>query len=216
MELRVICDNEAQSGLQAAWGFSCLIDGDILFDTNGEYGILKGNMDAMGIHPDDVSAVVISHDHWDHAGGLPILRDMGKVDVFIPRGASRRLGREISKYENAHLIEVGDVYNVREGIDLVGDFGHPIDEIVSVVKGDLGSCVITGCAHPGLDTILKKASSRFDVRSAIGGFHDFQRIEGLSDLELIIPCHCTMLKDRILRRYPETSRPCSAGETFHV
>ena len=216
MELRVIYDNEASPELESSWGFSCLIDGDVLFDMGGKYRILRNNMELMGISPSDVGTVVISHDHWDHMGGLSILEEMGEVNVIIPGGSSQRLRRMISKHADALIVEVKDAHRIREGIDVIGDFGHSIDEIVVVVEGDLGKGVITGCAHPGLDNILAKVSKGSSVSSMIGGFHDFNRLDSLSDLELIIPCHCTELKYRILEKFPETSHSCKAGDTFQL
>ena len=76
MELTVIYDNEVFDGtadLRKEWGFSCLIDAGvekILFDTGGDGEILLHNMREMGIDPRSIDKVVISHEHWDHNGGL--------------------------------------------------------------------------------------------------------------------------------------------------
>ncbi len=37
MRIAIVYDNEVlKKGLKAGWGFSCLIDDDILFDTGGD------------------------------------------------------------------------------------------------------------------------------------------------------------------------------------
>ena len=70
----VLYDNVAtRDGLKPAHGFSCLIDhphGTILFDTGGDTQILLENMAALGKDPAAIDTIVISHSHWDHAGGL--------------------------------------------------------------------------------------------------------------------------------------------------
>lgn len=216
LELRIICDNEAERGLLASWGFSCLIDGDVLFDTGNEYAILRRNMDLMGINPADVRTVVISHDHWDHAGGLGVLEEMGEITVFIPQNASSRLLREISRHDNAQIVKVESGHMIKEGIRVLGDLGGGIDEIAAVVEGERGSVVITGCAHPGLDRILERASKESRVRGVVGGFHGFNRLEALKDMDLIIPCHCTRYKERLLQMYPDNCLQCRAGITIQV
>jgi len=216
LELRIICDNEAGMGLQASWGFSCLIDGDILFDTGNEYGILGRNMDLMGIDPADVRTVVISHDHWDHAGGLAVLEEMGESTVIVPRHASTRLIREISSHGNVQIVKVGENHRIKEGIRVLGNLGGDIDEIVVLVDGGMGAVIITGCAHPGLDRIIERASLESRVKGVVGGFHGFDRLGALKDMDLIVPCHCTRYKERLLDIYPDVGKRCRAGITINV
>ena len=62
-----------KEGLETSWGFSCLIEGldkTVLFDTGGNGDILLSNMQRLGLAPEAVDAVVLSHIHGDHTGGL--------------------------------------------------------------------------------------------------------------------------------------------------
>ncbi len=55
-------------------------------DLANEYEIIGGDdlqvtsqLAALGFHPDDITHVVLSHSHWDHAGGIrlsPVRRAM--------------------------------------------------------------------------------------------------------------------------------------------
>jgi len=45
----------------------------------------------------------------------------------------------------------------------------------------------------------------------VGGFHDFNMLDILKSMDLIVPCHCTRRKREILRLYPDSSVECSAG-----
>jgi len=75
MKLKIAYDNKAKPGFKEGWGFSCLIemeDEKILFDTGWDGNILLSNMEKFGIRPAEIKRAIISHDHWDHAGGLPI------------------------------------------------------------------------------------------------------------------------------------------------
>jgi len=69
------------------WGFSCLVESDdqkILFDTGAKAEVLAGNMKKLGIDLFQIDAVFISHDHWDHTGGLAAVLEKNQVPVFVP------------------------------------------------------------------------------------------------------------------------------------
>ncbi|MEN2280897.1 MBL fold metallo-hydrolase [Algoriphagus sp. SE2] len=59
------------------WGYSALIEVDgkkILFDTGSRPETVLQNAQELGIDLSDVEDVFLSHNHWDHIGGLLTLR----------------------------------------------------------------------------------------------------------------------------------------------
>jgi len=72
MKITIVYDNEASADLKSGWGFSCLIEGKerLLFDTGNSGKKLIYNMKQLNIVPETIDKVVISHNHWDHTGGL--------------------------------------------------------------------------------------------------------------------------------------------------
>jgi 7,8-dihydropterin-6-yl-methyl-4-(beta-D-ribofuranosyl)aminobenzene 5'-phosphate synthase len=59
------------------WGFSALVEADghrILFDTGAHTDVVLKNAQSLGVDLSSVPEVVLSHNHWDHVGGLLTLR----------------------------------------------------------------------------------------------------------------------------------------------
>jgi 7,8-dihydropterin-6-yl-methyl-4-(beta-D-ribofuranosyl)aminobenzene 5'-phosphate synthase len=79
MRLRCLVDNSVQPG-SAFWGehglsFLVEVDGGqrLLFDTGASGAVLLHDLDCAGVEVESVDAVVLSHSHPDHTGGLPTL-----------------------------------------------------------------------------------------------------------------------------------------------
>jgi 7,8-dihydropterin-6-yl-methyl-4-(beta-D-ribofuranosyl)aminobenzene 5'-phosphate synthase len=72
------------------WGYSALVEVDghkILYDTGASSDMVLNNAKALHIDLSDVEDVVLSHNHWDHVGGLMTLRrELAKTN---PRAMSR-------------------------------------------------------------------------------------------------------------------------------
>jgi 7,8-dihydropterin-6-yl-methyl-4-(beta-D-ribofuranosyl)aminobenzene 5'-phosphate synthase len=88
MECRITTLAENTAGMRdivAEWGFSALIETEemkVLMDTGCGHGIIY-NADLLGVDLGSIDAIVISHAHQDHTGGLrQALRRIGK-DVEV-------------------------------------------------------------------------------------------------------------------------------------
>jgi len=231
MKLTVIYDNEAQEGLDSGWGFSCLIETlghTLLFDTGWDGHVLLANMEKLGISPEDIDILVLSHQHWDHIGGVPTFLNMqSDVDIFMPASFSPNLKREISTRGNqagtstslsnidssmtprSHDIKTPQ--KICEGVYTTGELGKEIKEQSLILRSDKGLYVITGCAHPGLPAILDAASSFGNVVGIVGGLHDSQDYGLFKCMHLIGAGHCTAHKEEIRMKYPDVFVDIFAG-----
>jgi len=216
LKVRIIYDNEAGSGVRSGWGFSCLIGEELLFDTGANMNILSFNMRRFGIDIKRIKGVFFSHEHGDHTGGYKIIEKMGDVDVYILRSFSKHFKGALSSMPNVNLIEIKEPRTLYNNFYTTGELGFFVREHSLIVETGRGATVITGCSHPGLDKIINVASKFGDVYSVIGGFHGFNRLEALKDLELIVPCHCTTRKREILNLYPSKSLRCYTGLQLEV
>jgi len=201
--------------LKADWGFSCLIEianlhefghkfSRILFDTGADSFTLLANMKKLNIDPREIDIIVLSHLHQDHVGGLKgFLKENNRVKVYLPSSFSNSVKNEIASV-GAEYIDVSQKMKISEKIWTTGELGISIKEQSLLLKTEKGLIVVTGCAHPGIVNIVRKAKQMFPeekIYLVLGGFHLF----GFSDSELkeiinnfkdlgvtkAVPSHCS-------------------------
>jgi 7,8-dihydropterin-6-yl-methyl-4-(beta-D-ribofuranosyl)aminobenzene 5'-phosphate synthase len=208
MKLTIVYDNEVEKGgLKAGWGFSSLIEAEdappILFDTGADRSTLFHNAEKLGIDLKHIGAIIISHAHGDHTGGLAgILKVNKDAEIYVPASFWGIIpGRKVTT--------VTDPLQISEQVFSTGEL-EGIEQSLAL-KTAKGILVVTGCSHPGLGNIMDAASRFGKVYGAVGGFHSFRDFNRLSGLSLICPCHCTQYKSAIMQLFPEQCVRCGAG-----
>ncbi len=209
MRIEIIYDNTSEKGYKSGWGFSCLVGGKILFDTGEAAEPLFYNMNKLGVDTGAIEAVVISHDHWDHTGGLSgLLRKHPGMKVYGCSGFSDKFRAGVIR-EGGRLVEADSFLKVGEGVHVTGEIageynGGYIAEQSLAVETVSGVVVITGCSHPGIVEVIERVKEMFSkagVSAALGGFHlkdkDRKTIESIvkrikyMGVEKVGPSHCT-------------------------
>jgi 7,8-dihydropterin-6-yl-methyl-4-(beta-D-ribofuranosyl)aminobenzene 5'-phosphate synthase len=216
LTLTIVYDNNAHDArLRTQWGFACLVEtgqNTVLFDTGGKGDILMDNMASLGIDPQKIEAVVLSHAHGDHTDGLQALLEAGAKPV-VHVLASFPLSFKNEVRAHTELIEVKAPVEIAPGMHTTGRVGTLIPEQALVIEAASGPVVLTGCAHPGVVEMVRRARQVVDQDPAlvVGGFHLGRT--GKSEIEAIIaelrqlgvrqvaPCHCT--GDRARRLFTE-------------
>jgi 7,8-dihydropterin-6-yl-methyl-4-(beta-D-ribofuranosyl)aminobenzene 5'-phosphate synthase len=92
---------------------------------------------------------------------------------------------------------------VAPGVHTTGPLGSRIVEQALAVETEEGLVVLTGCAHPGIVKMVRRAKERLDDRIVLvaGGFHLGDSSQSalehiISDfrdmgVQRVAPCHCT-------------------------
>jgi 7,8-dihydropterin-6-yl-methyl-4-(beta-D-ribofuranosyl)aminobenzene 5'-phosphate synthase len=207
LRLTVLFDNVGgHGGLAPGWGFACLVEArgnTLLFDTGADGAVLLANMQRLGHRADALDAVVLSHIHADHTGGLAaVLAARPGLDLWLPDTFPAAFVRDIAR-RGARL------HPVRAGGPLFGPFAstgpldHGLPEQALIIDTARGLVVVTGCAHPGVVSIAETAIrlTGRPIHLLIGGFHllhaDAAQVDDVAarlqalGVERVAPSHCT-------------------------
>lgn len=207
-------NDRVNEGLEFGHGVSYLIRTDsatIILDLGNnpdETALLPSlqNMQALGIAWDEIDAVVISHPHPDHVGGVNAWQnetvsfgefagDLGKLPIFTPipmlyPGAAITHSAEPTRVSQ-DMATTGTIpYPEVFPISLFNAKGYEQGLVIDVA--DEGLVLITGCGHPTLEKLVTRAEALYgkEVVGVVGGLH-----YGEAGPEEILP-HIKFLESR--------------------
>jgi 7,8-dihydropterin-6-yl-methyl-4-(beta-D-ribofuranosyl)aminobenzene 5'-phosphate synthase len=209
MDIKVLFDSKKTSSqLLVGWGVSYFIDNQILFDAGERFGFLTWNMHALGLSLEQIEAVVISHEHWDHTNGLwAILNEKPGLPLYICPNFSLDF-KSRAKSSSACLVEVEPLMKIADGIYTTGQiaaahrYSH-MPEQGLILRTPKGVTVVTGCAHSGILKIVEYVRRNIPdpIYLVLGGFHTLEgsessmrsTVQGFKRLGVqnIAPGHCT-------------------------
>jgi len=226
-------NNEYDPRLEKEWGFSCLVKGTektILFDTGGNGKILLSNMSKLKMDPQEVEVVVLSHIHGDHVGGLnAFLDENSKVSVYLPHSFPGSFKDGVKK-RGAKAISVDKPLKICQNVYSTGELGTRIKEESLLINTERGLVIITGCAHPGIVKVVRRAKEilKTNVYLVMGGFH----LRGMSERQIgeivegfkregvkkVGPCHCSgnLARKLFKKAYGKDFIPVGVGKTIEI
>ena len=199
-------------GLKPDFGYAVYIHADgkrILLDTGTDPDVLAHNLAAAGVDVNELDMVVISHNHYDHAGGLARVRSMSPdVPVFVPPNQDFSVG-DVQVVED-HLQVTSNVFVIRGHSDV--PTGGISDDLSVVLRSRSGPYVLSTCSHSGVGQIVDRAArvTGEDVYYFSGGARLVSRPAGDTRLvsealdrrkvQVVSPSHCS-LSHRVDREF---------------
>jgi 7,8-dihydropterin-6-yl-methyl-4-(beta-D-ribofuranosyl)aminobenzene 5'-phosphate synthase len=228
--LSVLYNNtSASDSVIADHGFSCLLEWggrSYLFDVGRVPDKFMANVRGLGVDCSKINKVIVSHIHDDHMGGIfELLAACAKPALYLPFSYPQSASEphtDRSDGDYLALLErlrpsVSEIFQrkeggeIGEGIYTTGMIEEQSCEQALLVPTSKGLIVLTGCAHPGILEIVKRAKElmRQDVYFVMGGFHltstDPARVKMIARelrtlTKRIGPCHCTGEKAQAIFR----------------
>ncbi|MDD5260226.1 MAG: MBL fold metallo-hydrolase [Methylacidiphilales bacterium] len=162
----------------------------------------------LGKRLEDVSAVLLTHEHSDHVSGLPVLANRYQIPVYANKLTSEYLHPLVPKYKGWRIFETGSVIDL--GFMQVETFSIPHDAYDPV-----GFVVHAGGFAAGFLTDLGYAT-RLAVERV--KHTDVLLLEANYDLNLLRndPRRPWAVKQRIMARHGHLSNEAAAGVVEQV
>ena len=140
MKLTILFENHAgyRKGLIGYHGFAALVEHNgrkVLVDTGTDGEVLLRNMETLGVSPEEIDALFITHGHYDHTGGLGAFLESREreIDVYAHPGIfERRIALK------PHRREIGIPFK-KEELEELGAKFHLSPKPVEFLPGFISS-----------------------------------------------------------------------------
>ncbi len=150
-----------------------------MFDTGGAGQRLLSHMEIMGKDPEQIDTVYLSHIHGDHTGGLwELSAHKQDLEVYIPQSFPMGFD-EVAARRGYRVVRISSPREILPGFFSTGEMGIWTKEQSLILDGDRGAIVLTGCAHPGIIGVMKRAKALIagGIHLVMGGYHLFSAHE---------------------------------------
>jgi len=203
--MKIVFDNCINGDCHASlWGFSAYFTQyALLFDTGSNGRRLLQNLAAADIDIAQIKYLFITHDHWDHIGGIDSILEMNdRLTIYAPSTLSKNHIRDLKSLTKEVIVVGEKEMHLFGNLYSTGMLGNK-DPEHSLIIADVDPMLITGCGHYGVSSIVQKAEEVIgrEIREIVGGFHllekdtesILQEIDKLKSLGVTQaqPTHCS-------------------------
>jgi len=187
LQLTVVCEHEHEEGFKGEAGVSYLLrtgQGALLYDIGfgAQHTTFPDNTSLLGLKMEDVDALVISHLHADHMGGLKAQRSrrVALPAMFGAPGGKPCYLPDTARAEGFDERITNAPRMLEAGIATTGPLARSLyffgltqeQALLAHVKGK-GLFVLTGCGHPTIEVVLRMVRHLSDepIYAIGGGLH---------------------------------------------
>jgi len=203
--MKILFDNyQSNSSCISLWGFSAYLKRyKLLFDTGSNGRVLLQNIKTLNIDIFDIKYIFITHNHWDHIGGIDsILEINNNITLIVPASLSKYLIKDLKTLTKKVIVCTKKAERLFDNVYTTGLLGDATPE-QSLIIDDNYPKVITGCGHYGIENIVNISKSVIgkNIKFTIGGFHLINKdkneiLESIVNLdklgvEKVLPTHCS-------------------------
>lgn len=167
----VFSDKAKDRRLLKGWGISIYFpEFYLLFDTGENPLYLEHNLKTLGISLNDIKYIFLSHEHWDHIGGIELFKNEKRI-VFIPEGFTDDTIEELNALKfDVRIIDKNQ--RILPEVYSTGPLGDVMKEQSIIFNEKEGLKIFTGCTHQGFRELFEVSSRYGTLFNFVGGgFH---------------------------------------------
>lgn len=131
-------------------------------------------MSRLGLEADDLDAIIVTHEHGDHGGGVARLAARQDIPVYLTRGTFSGLGGEARAVPGARFIDAYTAFGICDlevrPYTVPHDAREPVQFVVSDGAARLGVLTDTGMPTPhivetlsGVDALVLECNHDLDM-----------------------------------------------------
>jgi 7,8-dihydropterin-6-yl-methyl-4-(beta-D-ribofuranosyl)aminobenzene 5'-phosphate synthase len=135
----------------------------------------------LGIKPEDIDIIVISHNHGDHVGGDKWAENntFSLTSYQLPLKQMPIYTPVEMTYPGLKLAYIPKPTKIARGVSTLGVIHNPVffadigEQAIAVNVENKGIVIISGCGHQSIEKILLRAEMLFNepIYGVLGGFH---------------------------------------------